>query len=444
MKLETLGLTAATLYFMALLVDAYCAQDLLGFSAASAEKEAGIERIFKTVPAPAEARRQHRIFTAEPHPAGSGRNNELARYLAREWKKQGLTDIVLRRYEVFSSDPKMDRHVSVRGSDRVGDLCAQRQSGRLCAAAQERHRRQRQDRAGALFESVQLSRLQGNDGAAGGGSGDPHLRGAIEYDFQQAGDPTTPSWPSLPGAKHIPAAGALPVPKIMALPLSWHDARPLLEYMDGPVAPEDWQGGLPFKYHLGGDRVRAHLKIQMEDTIKANYVVEGRIRGSKYPDEWVLAGNHRDAWVFGAADPGSGTASMLEMTRGLGRLAKQGIRPKRTLVFISWDGEETSFAGSAEWSEQFAHELRQKAVAYLNVDLATTGADFHGSSVGSLAPLMVDASKSVRDPSGRSLYEAWQASRAKELNERNENEAVSDFNTTSRATGPTFAPIWRR
>ena len=124
-------------------------------------------------------------------------------------------------------------------------------------------------------------------------------RGAIEYDFQQAGDPTTPGWPSLPGALHIPAAGASPVPKIMALPISWHDAKPLMEQMDGPEAPDAWQGGLPFKYHLGGGRVRAHLKIQMKESLKANYVVEGRIRGRDYPDQWILAGNHRDAWVFG-------------------------------------------------------------------------------------------------------------------------------------------------
>ena len=218
-------------------------------------------------------------------------------------------------------------------------------------------------------------------------------------------------------------------------PLSWHDAKPLLEHMDGPVAPADWQGGLPFTYHLGAGRVRAHLKIRMEESLKANYVVEGRIRGTEHPDEWVLVGNHRDAWAFGAADPGSGTAAMLETTRGLGQLAKQGIRPKRTLLFLSWDGEETSFAGSAEWSEQFEHELWQKAVAYLNVDIGVSGPDFEGSSVGSLAPLLVDASKTLKDPSGQSLYDVWHAARARNLKDRDETDPVTDYNLVETRIG---------
>ena len=123
------------------------------------------------------------------------------------------------------------------------------------------------------------------------------------------GDPLTPGWASIPGAKRIPIEQAVSAPKIMALPLSWHDAKPLLENMDGPVAPENWQGGLPFQYHLGGDRVKAHLKIEMDNGTQPYYVVEGRIRGAELPDEWVVLGNHRDAWVFGGVDPSSGTAS---------------------------------------------------------------------------------------------------------------------------------------
>ena len=198
-------------------------------------------------------------------------------------------------------------------------------------------------------------------------------------------------------------------------------------YLAGPVAV--------FFYHLGAGRVRAHLKIRMEETLKANYVVEGRILGTEHPDEWVLVGNHRDAWVFGAADPGSGTAAMLETTRGLGQLAKQGIRPKRTLLFLSWDGEETSFAGSAEWSEQFEHELWQKAVAYLNVDIGVSGPDFEGSSVGSLAPLLVDASKTLKDPSGQSLYDVWHAARARNLKDRDETDPVTDYNLVETRIG---------
>lgn len=469
---------------------------MLGFTPASAAAQAKIETQFKAIPTAREAQRQLRIFTSQPHPAGSARNNELARYIAREWKKQGLQDIVIRRYDVFSSDPKetslemvapIPYRASLReaaydedpdtqnpaisaawiGMSKSGDITAPviyANSGN--PADFELLRKNGIDVKGKIvlvrysnpysyrgFKALTAEKAgaaailiysdPAEDGYTKGkvfpdGPWGPEThfqRGAIEYDFQQAGDPTTPGWPSLPGAKHIPTSESSAVPKIMALPLSWHDAKPLLENMDGPVAPKEWQGALPITYHLGGGLVRVHLKIQMAETLKANYVVEGSIRGTERPDEWVLVGNHRDAWEFGAADPSSGTAAMMEMTRGLGQLAKQGIRPKRTLRFLSWDGEETSFAGSAEWAEQFAHELGQKAVAYVNVDIGVSGPDFEGNSVGSLAPLVVETAKSLRDPTGKSLYEAWKISRAADLKSRNESDIVSDFNLVETRIG---------
>ena len=134
-------------------------------------------------------------------------------------------------------------------------------------------------------------------------------RGAITYDFIVPGDPLTPGWPSLPGARQVKPEEALSLPRIAGLPLSWKDAKPLLENMDGPVAPKEWQGGLPFEYRLGGERVRVHLKVRMDNRVSPNYVVEGRVRGSELPDDWVILGNHRDAWEFGGVDPSSGTAS---------------------------------------------------------------------------------------------------------------------------------------
>ena len=236
-------------------------------------------------------------------------------------------------------------------------------------------------------------------------------RGAITYDFLEPGDPLTPGYASVPGAKRIPPEQAISLPKIMGVPLSWHDAKPLLGKMDGPVAPDSWQGGLPFKYRLGGKRVVAHLKVDMDTSMQPYYVTEARIRGSESPDEWVILGNHRDAWVFGGVDPSSGTAAMLEMTRSLGKLLKQGIRPKRTLVICSWDGEEYALTGSTEWGEQYADELKKKAVAYLNVDEATSGKKFQGDAVGSLAPLLVEVSRTLPAPSGKTLYDEWKVSR---------------------------------
>jgi len=132
------------------------------------------------------------------------------------------------------------------------------------------------------------------------------------------------------------------------------------------------------------------------------------------PDEWIVLGNHRDAWVFGGVDPPSGTASMMELTRALGQLKQQGMRPRRTIIVCSWDGEEVGLTGSTEWGEQFADELRQKAVAYINVDEATSGADFHGQAVASLAPMLVETTRSLQDPSGKSLYDAWKATAERE------------------------------
>ena len=220
-------------------------------------------------------------------------------------------------------------------------------------------------------------------------------RGAITYDFLEPGDPLTPGWASVPGAKRIP------LDKRSRFRKSWLCLCPgtmlsrSCENLDGPVAPDEWQGGLPLKYRLGGKRVRVHVKVDMNTNVEPYYVSEARIRGSESPDEWVILGNHRDAWVFGAVDPSSGTASMLELTRSLGQLLKQGIRPKRTLVICSWDGEEYALTGSTEWGEQYADELKKKAVAYLNVDEATSGKDFQGDAVGSLAPLLVEVSRTL-------------------------------------------------
>ncbi len=251
-------------------------------------------------------------------------------------------------------------------------------------------------------------------------------RGSITYDFFQPGDPLTPGWPSLPGAKRISPSQAVSLPKIIGLPLSWRDAEPLLKNMGGPVAPKSWQGGLPITYRLGGSRVRVHLKVEMNNRIEPYYVVEGRIRGSEWPDQWVVTGNHRDGWVFGAVDPSSGTAAMLELTRQLGRLKRQGIRPKRTMVFCSWDGEEYALTGSTEWGEQYAAELRKKAVAYLNVDEAVSGSHLSVSAVPSLASYIIQATHGLRAPSGKPLYEEWRAYRQGQLTADLGGRAVPD------------------
>jgi N-acetylated-alpha-linked acidic dipeptidase len=469
---------------------------ILGFTPHHATREVEIESKFKSIPSPDEERRQHHIFTAEPHVAGSARNNELARYIADEWRNEGLDDVIIRRYDVYGSNPKSTslemvapvhyraglRELPVRGdpdsknkniSSAWSGMSA---SGEVTAPLVYAHsgnpedydllRKQGIDVKGKVvlvrysnpysyrgFKALTAQRegaaaiLIYSDPAEDGykkgrvvpeGPWGPeyHIqRGAITYDFMVPGDPLTPGWASVPGARRIPVSEAVSIPKIMALPLSWHDAKPLLANMDGPVAPDDWQGGLPIKYHLGGNRVRVHVKIEMDDSTQPYYVVEGRIRGAELPDEWIVLGNHRDAWVFGGVDPSSGTASMMELTRALGQMAKTGARPRRTIVVCSWDGEEVGLTGSTEWGEQFADELRTKAVAYINVDSSTSGPTFHGQAVASLAPMLVETTHSLNDPGGKSLYEAWRASSARERLQTKDLREVQDSNLADTRIG---------
>ena len=238
-------------------------------------------------------------------------------------------------------------------------------------------------------------------------------RGAISYDFIVPGDPLTPGWPSVEGAKRIAETEARSVPRIAAVPMSWRDAQPILASLGGPVAPPAWHGALPITYHVGPGPAKLHVEIDMDGATRPIWVVEGRIRGSEAPDELVILGNHRDAWVYGAVDPSSGTASLLETARVLGQLARAGERPRRTLVFASWDAEEWHLTGSTEWGEQFANELGKGAVAYLNVDSSTSGPNLEVSAVASLNPTILEVARDVVDPdSGRSLLEAWTTRKA--------------------------------
>jgi N-acetylated-alpha-linked acidic dipeptidase len=469
---------------------------LPGFTVSSSVRQRALEEKFKALPSPDEERRQHRVFTLEPHPAGSARNNQLARYIARQWKQQGLEDVTIHRYDVYSTAPRraslemiapvryraslreapypMDsdtanKHVSSawagmsisgdvtapviyahsgnpedydllrqNGIDPRGKIALVRYSNPYSYRGFKALTAQREGVAALLVYSdpAEDGYKKGPVFPDGPWGPETHIqRGAITYDFMVPGDPLTPGWASVPGAPHIAMAQAASLPRIMALPLSWHDAKPLLEHMDGPLAPEAWQGGLPLRYRFGGGAVRARLKIRMDNSIKPYYVVEARIRGSERPDEWVILGNHRDAWVFGGVDPSSGTASLMELTRSLGAMLQQNIRPRRTLIFCSWDGEEIGLTGSTEWGEQYVNQLRQKAVAYINVDSSTSGPNLRASAVPSLAPLLILTSHTLDDPSGKPLYDAWRSSRDQERREAKELGPVTDSNLVDTRIG---------
>lgn len=234
-------------------------------------------------------------------------------------------------------------------------------------------------------------------------------RGSISDISQFPGDVTTPgtaSVPSLPQSKRIKPEQSSAFSKIATTPISAADAAPILEHLGGPEAPSDWKGGLKFAYHVGPGPVRVKLHLKQDYQFRTIWDVIGTIRGSTWPGEVVLGGNHRDAWVYGAVDPNSGTTAMLEAVHGLGELLKSGWRPKRTIILGSWDAEEQGLTGSTEWGEQHP-ELQKAAVAYFNTDMAVSGAKFGAAAVPSLKQFVREITKSVPDPSGGTVYEQW-------------------------------------
>jgi N-acetylated-alpha-linked acidic dipeptidase len=409
-----------------------------------------------------------RYLTAEPHAAGTARNKHLAEWIAERYRGYGLEDVKLHKYDVLLPWPT---HVSVtmtapthfeaslkedvvatdpdtrldpgptyfgmtgsgdvtgeliyassgnpadydwleqQGIDPRGKIAIVRYSvpysyrGFKAQVAQ-----QRGVKALLIYSDPQedgyRKGLTFPDGPYGPES---HIqRGALTYDFIVPGDPLTPGWASVAGARRITSAEARSVPTVIAVPLSWRDAKPLLEALTGPVAPAPWQGALPLTYRAGPGPATVRVNVAMDDSIRSIWVVEGRIRGSDEPDKYVVLGNHRDAWVFGGVDPSSGSATQLELARALGGLAREGKRPKRSIVFASWDAEEWHLTGSTEWGEQFEDDLRRNAIAYLNVDGSTSGSEFSAGTVGSLNRLIVETVRDVRDPATRgSVLDAW-------------------------------------
>ncbi|MGC8596137.1 MAG: M28 family metallopeptidase [Candidatus Kryptoniota bacterium] len=243
-------------------------------------------------------------------------------------------------------------------------------------------------------------------------------RGSIQDLTVYPGDPLTPGYASTKDAKRIPLNDVKDIPKIPCIPISYANAQKLLTGLAGPVVPHDWQGGLPLTYHIGPGGTEVHLKLVMDYEIRPIWDVIGTIRGSLHPEQKVILGNHRDAWVYGAVDPNSGTASLLETARGFGELLKGGWRPERTILLCSWDGEEYGLIGSTEWGEQRSEELSKDAVAYINIDAPVSGRHFGSSSVPSLDKFIMDVTKSVTDPkTGKSVFESWFADQNKKYYE---------------------------
>jgi N-acetylated-alpha-linked acidic dipeptidase len=236
-------------------------------------------------------------------------------------------------------------------------------------------------------------------------------RGSIQ---NASGDPTTPAWASTPDARRI-ARDSMVSTRIPVVPLGYGNAARILESLGGPSVSQAWQGALPFRYHAGDSTTRVRLAVWLEPEAKRWKTITntfGRLRGTEWPDEIVIAGGHRDSWGPGAADNISGTVSLLEAARAMGTAARQGRRPRRTVIFATWDAEEWGLVGSTEWVESREQELRQQVVAYLNQDMSAFGRAFGASGTPSLYPFIRDVTRTVEQPGDTvTVYAAWRAAR---------------------------------
>jgi N-acetylated-alpha-linked acidic dipeptidase len=250
------------------------------------------------------------------------------------------------------------------------------------------------------------------------------------------GDPLSPGWASEPGGKKLTIAEAKTLVKIPVLPLSYGDAMPLLKHIRGPVAPVSWRGGLPITYHVGPGPSTVRVNLKFDWSVRPLYNVIARIEGSTYPDEWVIYGNHHDAWVNGASDPTSGNVSLMETGRGLAHLLKQGWRPKRTIILASWDAEEWGLIGSTEWAEKHQDELREKAICYINSDSNGKGWLGIGGS-HTLERFITEVARDIKDPkTGQSVLDALKERRISLATDEEAKEKIRNRPTVAiRALG---------
>jgi N-acetylated-alpha-linked acidic dipeptidase len=284
-------------------------------------------------------------------------------------------------------------------------------------------------------------------------------RGSIQFLPIYPGDPTTPGIASTPD---LPDSRRIPVDKlennqssIPSNPLSYGDAAPILKALGGAESPREWQGALPFTYHLGGGKstfgnyptpkVTVHMHLEQDIALRTIWDVIGTIDGTDpaQKEDWVVAGNHRDAWVYGAVDPNSGTAAMLEAVHGIGDLLKQGWQPKRRIVIASWDAEEEGLIGSTEWAEQHADHLAN-AVAYFNTDVGVSGPHFDASAVPSLKQFVRQVTKQVSSPKGGTVYDQWkndQASGETTRGRRAHTENEADAHIGTLGSGSDYTPF---
>ena len=264
-------------------------------------------------------------------------------------------------------------------------------------------------------------------------------RGSVLDMSVQPGDPLTPGWGAVAGATRLPITEASTLPKIPVLAISYNDAQPLLAALGGPVVPAGWRGGLPLTYHYGPGPAVVHLAVSSDWKLQRVYDVIARLPGRERPDEWIIRGNHRDAWVYGAFDPLAGHAAMMAEAKAFGALLREGWRPRRTLVYCSWDGEEPGLLGSTEWVEKHADELRRKAALYVNSDTNSRGF-LEADGCAAYVQLVNEVARDVPDPeTGASVLDRLRARLAVDAASPSAGDEVKERNRL--AEGGRLVPI---
>jgi N-acetylated-alpha-linked acidic dipeptidase len=439
--------------------------DLLGFTYANARAELELEKRFQAIPDPQRMRQNMELLAARPHHVGSPYDEQNAEWILAQYKKWGW-DAHIETFDVLFPTPKtrlleMGSYrakleepalavdpTSGQKDEQLPTYNAYSPDGDVTApliyvnygVVEDYEQLARYGisvkgaivlaRYGGSWRGIK-PKLAAEHGAIGciiysdpaddGYSQDAVFpdgpmrpsqgvqRGSVLDMPLYPGDPLTPGIGATPDAKRLPIKDAPSLPKIPVLPISYGDAQPLLAALEGPVAPENWHGALPLTYRIGPSREKVHLQLAFNWDLKPVHDVVATMRGSEEPDVWVLRANHYDAWVNGAEDPISGQVALLEEARALGQLAQQGWKPKRTIMYMSWDAEEPALLGSTEWAEEHADELRKHAAVYINSDSNDRGYLNAGGS-HSLEPLVNQVARSIEDPETKATaWQRWQA-----------------------------------
>jgi N-acetylated-alpha-linked acidic dipeptidase len=440
------------------------AAPLPGYTPAASAAERALEAQAIARPSPARSREHSRVLSAESHVSGTPAQARTRDYVIAQMRAMGL-ETEVRRYDVFLPHPtsvqlwrvsprarslplaeppvagdrssSLAQYPTVNGYSGQGDVTgdvvyvnygliedyAQLDSlgisvrGRIAVARYGRSFRGIKAREAEKHGAVALLIYSDpqDDGYVRGDvypSGPMRNRNGVQRGsvMNGAGDPATPGYPSTAGARRLPES-QMDIPHIPVVPISYANAGELLDELRGRDVPQGWQGGLPFRYHVGPGPVRARVRVTDDRATRGTkpiYNTFGIVRGSEFPDELVIVGGHRDAWGPGAADNVSGTVSVLEAARAVADAVKAGHRPKRTIMFATWDAEEWGLIGSSEYVEDDSLRLMRGGVAYLNQDVAAQGTRFGGGGSPSMRPALRDVARQVPDPGGRgSVYAEW-------------------------------------